>query len=225
MSINKIIIRKLWAASGGFCANPNCHNSLFPFFEDGTIINIEELAHIIGKRVAGPRGKSTLSSSQRDEFDNIVLLCPNCHSQIDKFPTLYSTNMLQEWKKNHEECIKNLFKAQSFRSKKDMKEFLIPLVEENKSIFTNYGPYSKNAKIDPRATELEWERLSIQKIVHNNRLIEATIDANIGLLTQEEIKIFSKFKIHREGFEFNRLSGDVNPSVMKFPKDFKKLIE
>ena len=89
MSISNKVQRKLLAASGGFCGNPSCHRYLFDFFETGEITNIEELAHIIGQKKEGPRGENELSLSERDEFDNIILLCPTCHTIIDKNPQLY----------------------------------------------------------------------------------------------------------------------------------------
>jgi hypothetical protein len=67
MSINTKVKRKLLAASGGFCGNPNCHKNLFDFFESGEITNIEELAHIIGQKEDGPREDDELPLTQRDE--------------------------------------------------------------------------------------------------------------------------------------------------------------
>ena len=49
MSISINVKRKLWANSGGYCANPGCHCELLPFFETGEITNIEEMAHIISE--------------------------------------------------------------------------------------------------------------------------------------------------------------------------------
>lgn len=74
MTISDKVKRKLLAASGGFCGNPNCHRNLFDFFETGEVKNIEELAHIIGQKENGSRGDDELPLSERDEFENIILL-------------------------------------------------------------------------------------------------------------------------------------------------------
>ena len=96
---------------------------------------------------------------------------------------------------------------------------------ENKFIFDTYGPYSRNAEENQMATELEWERQSIQKIIPNNRKIEAVITQNEKLLSEEEYPLYIRFKQHREGFEFNKLSGDVSAVVPRFPDGFEKLFQ
>ncbi|MBN2595657.1 MAG: hypothetical protein JXR82_02620 [Marinifilaceae bacterium] len=225
MSIKEKVKRKLWASSGGYCAKPDCHTDLFPFFEDKIITNIEELAHVVGQKKDGPRGNTSLPLIDRDEFENIILLCPTCHTTIDKNPKLYSESTILQWKNNHEESIRSLFSAMKFESREGIRQFIFPIMVENRSIFMNYGPYSKSAMEDPMATELIWERLAIQKILPNNRKLENTIELNQNLLEDNEFDLFAEFKLHREGFEYNKISGDVNSRVLRFPNGFDKLFK
>ena len=225
MAISDKVKRKLLASSGGFCGNPSCHRNLFDFFETGEIQNIEEFAHIIGQKKTGPRGDDDLPLSERDEYENIILLCPACHTIIDKNPLLYPKEIIKKWKKEHEESIKNLFLAPKYETREEVRRFLYPIFAENRAIFDQYGPYSDNAEKDPMATELEWERLCLQKIIPNNRKIESVILANIDLLTEEEFTSFTQFKLHREGFEYNKLSGDVNAAVPTYPIGFENIMK
>lgn len=225
MSISDKVKRKLLAASGGYCGNPNCHRNLFDFFETGEITNIEELAHIIGQKEDGPRGKEDLPLSQRDEFDNIILLCPTCHTIIDKNPKLYPKETIRKWKREHEENIRNLFLAPRFEKREDVRRYIFPIFAENKAVFDQFGPYSENAVKDQMATELEWERLCLQKLIPNNRKIEAAVAQNIDLLTEDGLRLFTQFKLHREGFEYNKLSGDVNATVPTFPIGFENIFK
>lgn len=225
MSISDKVKRKLLAASGGFCGNPTCHRNLFDFFETGEITNIEELAHIIGQKEHGPRGDDALPLNDRDMFENIILLCPTCHTTIDKNPKLFSKETITKWKKEHEESIKNLFIAPVFDTREQVRQYLVPLFAENKAIFNQFGPYSKNAEKDKMATELEWGRLALQKIIPNNRKIEAAVNMNRSLLNEDEFKLFIQFKLHREGFENNKLSGDVNATVSLFPTGFEDIFK
>lgn len=225
MSISKKVIRKLWASSGGYCANPNCHADLFPLFENGEVANIEELAHIIGQKKNGPRGNDDLSRTQRDEFDNIIVLCPSCHTLVDKNEKQFPVSIIKEWKNNHEDSIKKLFQTPVFKTRTEARAYIVPLFAENRCVFMTYGPYSDNAKTHQMETELEWRRLSIQKIIPNNRRIEKIVENNMGLLTKEEKNLFVSFKVHREGFEYNKLSGDVNAVVLRFPDGFDKVFE
>lgn len=223
MGIKALVKRKLWASSGGFCSIPNCHADLFPFFESGKITNIEELAHIIGQKKKGPRGDNPLSLTERDEFENIFLLCPTCHTIIDKNPKLYPDDTLKQWKANHEKSIANIFQVPKFETRDEAKKYLKPLLVENKAIFNKYGPHSKNAINNQMATELMWEKLAIQKILPNNRKIESVVEQNQELLEENEYELFIEFKIHREGFEYNKISGDVNSAVPTFPNGFENI--
>jgi len=223
MAIKEKVKRKLWATSGGFCAKPDCHADLFPFFENGQITNIEELAHIIGQKLKGPRGDGDLELSEIDEFDNIVLLCPTCHTIIDKNPEIFPDELIHTWKSKHTESIKSLFSIKKFSDRKSIRDFILPLLLENRSIFKKFGPYSVNAKEDPMSTEIMWERLAIQKILPNNRKIENIIECNLHLLSESEYETFTEFKIHRKGFEYNKISGDVNSSVLRFPDKFENI--
>lgn len=225
MAIKENVKRRLWASFGGFCAKPDCRADLFPFFETGEITNIEELAHVIGQEIKGPRGNNLMPLSERDEFNNIILLCPTCHTKIDKNPTLFPENTILEWKANHQQRIIDLFKIKQFESRKSIRRYIAPILYENKSIFNKYGPYSDNAKNDQLATELMWEMLAIQKVLPNNRIIEKTIECNLHLLTPDEFEIFTEFKIHREGFEYNKISGDVNAAVLRFPSEFENILK
>ena len=225
MSISEKVKRMLWASSGGYCGNPKCHCELFSFGGNGEIISIEEMAHIIAQRMDGPRGDDDMPVNERDEFDNLILLCPNCHTTVDKNQKLYPTEILRQCKQEHSEKIKNLFVAPKFNTREEVRKYLMPLFAENKYIFDTFGPFSENAKINQFATEIEWERQAIQKIIPNNRKIEAVIGNNETLLNESEFKLYIQFKNHREGFEFNKLSGDVNAVVPRFPDGFETIFE
>ena len=196
---------------------------LFAFFENGAITNIEELAHIIGRKKLSPRGDDDLPLNQRDEYDNIIMLCPDCHTIVDKNPDIFTVEIVREWKMKHEDCIKGLFQVPKFKNRTEARAFVSPLLTENKYLFSTFGPYSENAKTNQLAAELEWDRKSIKSILPNNRLIERVIENNLDLLTSVELEQFVCFKAHREGFEYNKLSADVSSVVPKFPDGFENV--
>jgi len=81
---------RLFAASAGYCQNPACHRPLF--VSVGTDrIHIAEMAHILAASNQGPRAVNTMSAAYRGSFDNLILLCANCHIVIDKAPTNFPT--------------------------------------------------------------------------------------------------------------------------------------
>lgn len=67
----------------------------------GEII-LGEICHIRARRKKGPRYDPTLTRVQVDEFQNLLLLCPTCHTVIDKNPSTYSIELLEEIKELHE---------------------------------------------------------------------------------------------------------------------------
>ncbi len=225
MSISTVVKRKLWASSGGYCGKPDCNKDLFSFFESSEIINIEEFAHIKSQSKNGPRGINELPINQRDEFDNIILLCPTCHSTIDKNPHLFPDDIIKQWKKNHMERIKNLFHAPKFNSREEARKFLKQILAENKMIFDKYGPHSENAQNKQLETELRWENLAIKKLLPNNRLIESVLEQNQNLLQNNEFELFIEFKLHREGFEYNKITGDVNSTIPTFPTELENIFK
>lgn len=192
-------------------------------FDDGTITRIDELAHIIGQQKHGPRGDNDLPLSQRDEFDNLIVLCPTCHTMVDKDPQAYPAELLKKWKTEHVNSIKNIMVAPKFQSREKARNAVLPLLEENKMIFDTYGPYSEKATLAQWDTESMWRHMSLEKIIPNNRKIEALISNNRHLMTSEEIVVYNKFKLHREGFEYNKISGDVNKAVTTFPIELNNI--
>lgn len=93
-------IKILWGRSGNRCAV--CKLELTP---DGSRETLGEMAHIIARSSDGPRGTSQLPIEDRDCYDNLVLLCPNHHSDVDKNPADWTTERLRVSKAEHEEWV------------------------------------------------------------------------------------------------------------------------
>jgi hypothetical protein len=92
-------VRLLWGRSGNRCAFPNCHMEMTV---GGSKTTIGEIAHIVAKSVDGPRGNNPLPLEQRDEYDNLILLCPTHHKLIDDNEDKWSVSLLKEMKADHE---------------------------------------------------------------------------------------------------------------------------
>lgn len=96
-------LKLLWSRSGNRCAFASCRTELtidspaspgsFP---------LGEQAHIVGEAEAGPRGNSDLPINERNSYFNLILLCPNHHTVIDKDADAYTVKGLHEIKETHE---------------------------------------------------------------------------------------------------------------------------
>lgn len=91
----------LWGRAGGLCSicriklseDKKASNDAYPFGEQ---------AHIVAEEPEGPRGKSSLTADQRNSYHNLILLCPTCHTKIDKSADDYPIELLHRLKSQHE---------------------------------------------------------------------------------------------------------------------------
>jgi HNH endonuclease len=97
MAISPNTIKRLFAKSQDQCAMPRCTS---PLTIGDSILG--EVCHIRARRKRGPRYDATLSTADIDQFHNLVLLCPTCHTLVDKDPRTYSAELLQDIKELHE---------------------------------------------------------------------------------------------------------------------------
>src|SRR5205823_1712220 len=84
MAVTDSDVKILWSRAGGLCAFPDCRQILVRFSKTNSeIYQIGEMAHLIARSIKGPRGEGPLAESARDTYENHILLCPTCHTEID----------------------------------------------------------------------------------------------------------------------------------------------
>ena len=100
-SISQKTIKRLYALSRNQCAMDNCTSELFQ--NDGDCNN-SDIAHIQGLNPGSPRYNPNQSNKERNNFDNLILLCPSHHREIDNKSNLekYTVEYLKEMKYRHE---------------------------------------------------------------------------------------------------------------------------
>ena len=212
---------RLFADSGGYCQNPDCLSPLFRDVVDETI-HIAEMAHIISVSDSGPRADSSLTSEQRGHYDNLILLCPTCHTIIDKAEGQYPEKLVLEWKMKHKEKIAVLFGFRSFDSRIEARKSIEPLLRENHTIFNIYGPMT-DERYNPESTmPIHWSRKVKSRIIPNNRKILSICDLNTHLLFEEELITLELFRQHLEDFETKHIEG-VNVNGLQFPTAMDEL--
>ncbi|TAK28168.1 MAG: SAVED domain-containing protein [Chloroflexota bacterium] len=103
----RVVIR-LWVRAGGRCEFPGCPKVLWRDDLTRQDINAAYIAHIVADSPDGPRGHPILSLQLAKEFSNLMLMCDEHHTLIDDFPIDYPVDMLQEFKRKHEQRIEFL---------------------------------------------------------------------------------------------------------------------
>ena len=95
--------------SGGICALPGCGLSLSTD-DVSNPRNIGVAAHIAGKHKGSARYDPNMTDAERNHCNNLIYLCPNCHTTIDLIPVgvaKYSVPILKLIKEEHEGRIRN----------------------------------------------------------------------------------------------------------------------
>ena len=110
----RLTVRRLDTLSGNQCANPDCDRKLIA--RDGETI-ISKICHIEAASANGPRFNSKMIDDERRHYNNLILLCDECHSVIDNKSNedKYPVALLKEWKSNHTTLIQsNILKTKPF---------------------------------------------------------------------------------------------------------------
>jgi hypothetical protein len=104
MTISPKTTKMLWGRAAARCSVVQCRAELVV---DRTANDKEaligEMCHIVAEAENGPRGQSALTSEQRHEYDNLILLCRNHHGDIDAQPETFTVELLKEIKAAHEQ--------------------------------------------------------------------------------------------------------------------------
>lgn len=198
--IDENVKRRLYAESMGYCMNPNCRCNLFAGTGD-----IIEKAHI------DPYCKTADNS-----FENLVLLCPNCHTNFDK-NNAFTPQEVLSWKKTRQEELKNFFEKK-FTTFEELEAAVVPLLMENKMIYENY--YKKNNK-------KLWDKFE-PVILINNRKLKLLLKTNLNLIQKQQEEWYSNlasihlFMTHIEEFEATRGDDEKNREIL-FPVEINSI--
>lgn len=101
MPTSQTDIKLLWDRSANRCAICHCELSQDKARVSGSF-PLGEQAHIVAKTEDGPRGRSVLSPDERESYHNLLLLCPNHHTEADKNVEDYPAERLHFIKSKHE---------------------------------------------------------------------------------------------------------------------------
>lgn len=198
--IDENVKRRLYAESMGYCMNPNCRCNLFAGTGD-----IIEKAHI------DPYCKTADNS-----FENLVLLCPNCHTNFDK-NNAFTPQEVLSWKKTRQKELKNFFEKK-FTTFEELEAAVVPLLMENRTIYENY--YKKNNK-------KLWDKFE-PVILINNRKLKLLLKANLNLIQKQQEEWYSNlasihlFMAHIEEFEATRGDDEKNREIL-FPVEINSI--
>ena len=214
----------LFADSAGFCQHPACHRTLFIDVGDSTA-HIAEIAHIFAANDTGPRARSSLSQEERRNYQNLILLCPTCHTIVDKRPNEHPADLMKKWKHDHVTRIAEIFGAVKYASRRAVREAIEPALSENRIIFDEYGP-DNEYRANPESELAQMWRLKVlSRILPNNRKLLAILDANRCHLAGSELRTLEQFRQHVNDMEARHLGTSATGTGRRFPVEMNAILE
>lgn len=93
--------------SGGVCAFPKCGKHLTYDASVGADTYVGEAAHICGEKPGAARYESTMTDEQRDSVHNLIYLCTDHHTIIDKVEADWPVSALLKLKDAHEKQVRH----------------------------------------------------------------------------------------------------------------------
>lgn len=214
--------RRLFAASAGYCQNPGCANELF-IDASGKSIHIAEMAHVFAANDGGPRAKPELSEQDRGSFANLIMLCANCHTMVDKAPEAFPDFTMINWKREHANKLLALFGAVKFNDRAQAREAIDPILAKNHAIFQQYGPHIEAANNPESGSAEQWKRKMLTYILPNSRRLLAILDVNRQLLSADEKLTLEQFRQHIDDLEAFHIENS-REDASRFPNSMNNIL-
>lgn len=220
-SISATTKLRLFSDSAGYCQRPNCGRRLFSEKDE---YHLAEIAHIFAATDGGPRANQEIGHQDRASYENLILLCPSCHTEIDKAPEAFPASVIIEWKSKHIETIKNAFGMAKVQTREEARSLIVPYFARNKAIFNQLNP-DKPYRENPEAEEAEvWKRKMLSHIIPNNKLILLAIETNRDLLIESEFETVELFRLHIDDL-IERHIGSDQTTGSRFPNAITRIFE
>ena len=110
-TIKRKDVKLLWGLSGDRCAN--CRTELILQEKGGENFPLGIMAHIEGENPGSARYNPEMNDLDRIKYENLILLCPNCHTTVDNDTEQYTMDQLKSMKKKHEEWVRQTLRSQT----------------------------------------------------------------------------------------------------------------
>lgn len=215
-------IKLLWGRAAGRCSAPGCQLDLTPLLEKSGPTVLGEMAHVIGRMPGAARSDPAVGSD--DTYENLVLLCPNHHTMIDKAEKDYPPDLLHKWKADWEAQVSGI--SVQVTSRADLFREVAFRLTTNHTVFSQWEPTSERAEASPQSCQSAavWQLRRLGVIVPNNRSIVAILRKNTKFLSPAEWTVASAFIEHAEFYEMHCGDPKDASAYLPFPAEFADMI-
>jgi hypothetical protein len=189
--------------------------------------HIAEMAHVIPHGDTGPRhSERPAGDFQADSFENLILLCPTCHTIVDKDADGYSRSTLLGWKGNHFPALALKQGIRAYEERGQVRQAVVAAIAENKAIWKEFAPSDGSRfEYDPESEAANiWEQRMRSVILPNHFRILAIVTANTHHMTNEEQQIFAHYQEHVRGLSERHVCG-VAGAAIRYPVEMDGVFE
>ncbi len=217
-------LKKLWGRAAGHCSAPGCGVDCIPFLDPKTPTVIGEMAHVIPRSKDWIRGDG--ANEGEDTYENRILLCPTCHTKVDKAPEgTYPRQLLLDWKAKHEAQVAAALKVPRFDTLPELAGAIEKLLQENYFIWKKWGPDSALAEKNPFSSGARiWGLQKLSTVIPNNTRIVWLLRKHEKFIPTEHWKTCVEFVQHASAFEQNAYTRMDSEAVPRFPREFAALM-
>ena len=125
-------LKILFALSGNECAAPGCTVSVvIPATDRSKAQILGHICHIYSFAKNGPRGKAGLTEEDINSHENLIVLCPNHHTVVDRQHETYPASTLRKWKETHEGKTDNSLSEDLVSGQADVIYYPVDLVDRH----------------------------------------------------------------------------------------------
>ena len=211
---------RLFSEAAGHCQRRECLQPLYPA-EMGGDKHIAEMAHVIPHGEMGPRHEERPAGEfEADSFENLILLCPTCHTIIDKDPDGYSRGTLLGWKSDHLAALANKQGIRAYDERHQVRDAVIAAMAENKAVWEEFAPSDRsNFEYNPESeAAMTWVQRMRGVILPNHFRILAIGKANQRHMTEGERQTFARYQEHVRGLSERHVCG-VAGGAIRYPAE------
>lgn len=122
-------VKTLYSRSGNRCCLCKAVISKRSTEEGDGPVTLGQIAHINAYSDGGPRANPEMSEKDRNDYDNLIVLCANCHKEVDGQEKRYTAEELKKQKEEHEalvdEAVTKAMPSVSFKELEEVTKWLI----------------------------------------------------------------------------------------------------
>ena len=204
-------LKILWARSAGRCSFPGCFaDCIVPQTSADGILVLGEIAHIVADSDHGPRGDPSFPSELRDQYPNLIVLCPTHHTLVDGQGSTYTKEELAAWKADHERRTRQALAAEmpnvSFVELEVVTTALLADAQNSSIDFTLVEPSEKMDRNGLTRDVLPNLQAGMSKAVEVGRYIDRVAGVQPGFPDRLRAGFVAEYqRLVEEGFGGDRL--------------------